>query len=358
VPSAIHIRARQEVPVLLHRAHTGLLHVFTGIFHIAQVHQLPKRFAVHVRYRFGGRVPWVHATCAFHLFPRRDHLQFRRVHENIQQRAPVHVARRGQAEEREQGGGDVQQAGTVHQFVLFDARALDAENAIGAVFVGRSGGFAGQRTGPQVVRVEPVVGDQDHRGLFAGQFQQPSEHQVMETVGGRHHALVQVEFALRDVRPTGRMELHEAMLEVVDRIVVHPCEVPFFALQDIRGGRMHGGAIGQHACDGDERSFLVLVHLREVRDEGRDMGRGEFRRVDPQPCEFFAAIGRMHRARPHGPPLVDRFVRALVKIAHHHPVDGLRRMAGPPPQHVRAFPFLGQDVPYRLHAPVHIGYRA
>ena len=59
----------------------------------------------------------------------------------------------------------------MHQFVLLDARALDAEDAVGAVFVGRCGRFAGQGAGAKVVRVESMIGQQQYRGLFAGQVQ-------------------------------------------------------------------------------------------------------------------------------------------------------------------------------------------
>src|SRR5208282_612083 len=54
------------------------------------------------------------------------------------------------------------------QFVPFDARPLDGEDAEVAVLDGRPSGTVGDHLGPQVIRVKAVIRHQDHRHVVSG----------------------------------------------------------------------------------------------------------------------------------------------------------------------------------------------
>ena len=105
-------------------------------------------------------------------------------------------------------------------------RPLRDEDAVGAVLDRGSGRFDGDVLGPEVIRVESVIGNQDHGGVLAGEVQEGPEHHVVEAVPAFHDPLVDLEVLFLDEGLSRRVVLHETVTEVIDPVVVHRHEVP------------------------------------------------------------------------------------------------------------------------------------
>ena len=82
---------------------------------------------------------------------------------------------------------------------------------------------------PEVIGVEPVVGQQQHRHITAGGRQDATERCIVPFVDLVHDAAEQPVLALGDMRHARRDELHEVVADGVDRIEEHHGGVPRLA---------------------------------------------------------------------------------------------------------------------------------
>src|SRR5579862_4783226 len=94
-----------------------------------------------------------------------------------------------------------------------------AEDAELAVLDGGTGRFFGNATRAQVVGVKSMIGDQNHSRVRAGQSEQSFQHHVVEAVGAVYDILVNFEAVLWNAFHSRRMEVHEAVTEVIDAVV-------------------------------------------------------------------------------------------------------------------------------------------
>ena len=118
---------RQVVLRLPHRHRHRLLFVFVGLGDIAEGHQLFDRLlGLEGVFAVVGRV---HAALPLDLLPTGDPLGRRRLLEGREHRPSVHVVGHRQAEKREHGGCNVQQARPVDSLVVLDARPPHADHA-------------------------------------------------------------------------------------------------------------------------------------------------------------------------------------------------------------------------------------
>ena len=132
----------------------------------------------------------------------------------------------------------------MEELVALDARPLDRQDAEVAVLDRRSGRDAGNRSGTEVVRVEPVVRHQDDRHVVADISQEHPQHLVVELIGDRDDVLIEVEVLLLDLFLLRRMITHEPMTEVVNRVVIDGEEIPRLILDQPGRGRVDADAFG------------------------------------------------------------------------------------------------------------------
>ena len=67
--------------------------------------------------------------------------------------------------------------------------------------------------------------------------------------------------------------------------------------------------------------------------------------MEAQALEFFIQLGRMNGGRGEVPVGGEGISFFLIEVGHHGAVDRLRRVAGPPGDHIAAVPLLVEDVP-------------
>ena len=308
----------------------------------------------------------VHPVVAGHRVPAGDALDGGgRVFINIEEHLAVHVLTHRQAEEVEQGGTDVDEAGAVNALVLAEAGAHGGEDAELAVLGGGAGWFSRDIAQAQVVRVEAVVRHEDDGGVLPGQVQQGAEHGVVVKVAHFHAVVEDAVIPVIHLRPLRRVVSHEGVPEVVDGIVVNAHQVPRLVLDQGGGGGVNAGAVRDDLHERlDARVFFRLVEVLaaqaiEAGEEGAQVVLGELRRVEAQVLEV-----------AHQPLGVDGFrlerplfrivgvvgVGLLVVVGDHHALgEGLGGIGGPPADGDGVFPLLVKDIPDGLGLAGEIG---
>ena len=176
----IHEGLREVVAQLAHGLLGRDVRVLVGLLDVAELDELLHGLgALHaVEHRVGR----MHAGLAGHVLPALDRGDLGRLLEDRDERLAVHVAPHGKPVEREDRRAEVEHARARDLAALANARALGDEDAVGAVLDRRPRGLDGNVLGPQVVWMEAVVREQDHRGLLPGEFEHRPEHQVVHAV--------------------------------------------------------------------------------------------------------------------------------------------------------------------------------
>ena len=138
---------------------------------------------------------------------------------------------------------------------------------------------------------------------------------------------------------------HERVAEVVNAVEIHREEFPRLRLHDAGGGGLNGDAATEQIGEAAQAAVAFLVHLRGARHEGQEMllrnllrhhaasgvGAGACRRMD-------AARRGVEPAGFIGPGIHD-------SVRHHHAVERLGGMTGPPADGARMPALLHEDVP-------------
>ena len=158
--------------------------------------------------------------------------------------------------------------------------------------------------GPQVVGVKAVIGEEEHGRAVIGSgvrfVDQGAEHPILKLIAGLQHGLVMGEVIFRDAGRSRRIELHEGVAKVIDRIEVDGAQIPRFAVHQACGGGVDVGAFGDDARRGVEAAITPLIDFERARhEEFEEVGRkffgieaqfrerlAEFRRVDHAGHQF------------------------------------------------------------------------
>ena len=377
-PARVHEGLREVVAQFAHRLLDRDVGVLVGLLDVAELDELLHRFgALHA---VEHRVRRMHAALAGHVLPALDGGDLGRLLEDRDERLAVHVAADGKSVQREDRRAEIEHARAGDLTALADAWALRDEDAVGAVLDRRPRGLDGDVLGTQVVGMEAVVGEEDHRGVLPGEFEHRPEHQVVHAVARLDDAGVDLEVRIRDALLLWRVVLHEAVAEVVDAVQVHRHEVPRLELHERGRGGMDRGDLADDLGERLQALVLLLIDLVAVGDERPDVVLGDLDLMEAELLQVPLEPRRMHRARRHRPLLegpselaglrphalfdllgdlgvADR-PALLVPVAHHHAVDGLGRMARPPADDDRLLAALVEDVPDRLHLAADVRDRA
>ena len=307
----------------------------------------------------------VHAVIAGDGVPARDALDFlRRIFVNIEQDLAVHVLAHRQAEEVEQGGADIDEAGAEHTLVLADARALGGEDAELAVLGSRAGGLAWDVTQAQVVRVEAVVGHEDDGGVLTGEREQGAEHGIVIEVAHFHAVVEDLVVPVVHLRPLRRVVFHEGVAEVVDGVVVNAHQVPGLVLDQGGGGGVDAGAVGDDFRKRlDARVLFRLVevlagHAVEAGQEGTEVVLVQLRGMEAEVLEVADEALGVDGFRLERPlvGLVAAAVGLLVVVGDHRAVaERLGGVGRPPADGDGVFSLLVEDVPDGLGLAGEIG---
>ena len=94
--------------------------------------------------------------------------------------------------------------------------------------------------------MKAVIGAENDGGVGPGQLEQSFQHHVMKAISPIHDILVDFELVVGNARHLRRMEVHEAMTEVVDPVVIHGEEIPFLVLQNPGRRIVNGTILGEN----------------------------------------------------------------------------------------------------------------
>ncbi len=310
----------------------------------------------------------VHAVIAGDGVPAGDAGDFHgRVFVDVDEHLAVHVLADWQAEEVEQGRADIDQAGAVHALVLADAGALGGEDAELAVLGSRAGGLARDVAQAQVVRVEAVVGHEDHGGVLTRESEQGAEHRIVIEVAHFHAVVEDLVVPVVHLRPLRRVIFHERVAEVVDGVVIDAHQVPGLVLDQGGGGGVDAGAVRDDLGERlDARVLFRLVevlagHAVEAGQERTEVVLVQLRGMEAEVLEVADEALRMDGFRLERPfvGLVAAAVGFLVVVGNHHAVaERLGGVGRPPADGDGVFPLLVEDIPDGLGLAREIGDRA
>ena len=135
-----------------------------------------------------------------------------------------------------------------------------------------------------MVAVEPVIGDEDDRGVGPGELHEPAEKQVVEPVDPVDDLLVELEVGLGNPLHPGGMVGHEQMADFIDGAVVDRHEVPVgLGHQQVRGSVVRRAGLGQLLGEQPEPAIFGLVDCGSGRHQESDQVIGiDVMRADPQ----------------------------------------------------------------------------
>ena len=111
-----------------------------------------------------------------------------------------------------------------------------------------------------------MVGEQEHRGLRTGQIEEASQQHVVEAVHVRDHGPESPGVVRIDVLHGRWMIFHEAVAEVVDRVVVHGQQVPVVSGSEESGGVLDAGTLGQLVRQKPEPRVLEIGGQRLLEE--------------------------------------------------------------------------------------------
>ena len=283
--------------------------------------------------------------------PARNLLNHRHLLENLPQHPPVHVLTHRQPKHRQHRRTHIQQRRPTHPPTTPDPRPVRQKYPVRPMLMRWPRRLHRQLLRPQMVRMKPVVRHQQHRHILPSQMQQHPQHHVVKPIPSLNHPTVPLEILLTNPFLPRRMVLHESMTKMINRIKIHPHEIPRLLPQQKRRRSLHVPAIRNNLRQRLQPPIFPLVHLRSLRHKRQQMLRTHIRLMHPQRRHHLHHLRRMHRPRSHRPLLYTLPARPLIVIRHHHPIDRLRRMTRPPANHHRPLPLLRQYVPNRLARP-------
>ena len=255
----------------------------------------------------------------------------------------------------EEGGCDVEKIYTRQVQALPNARPRNRENAIVSVFGGGTGMELRDEVGPEMVRMKAMVGEKEHGGAFFGcgvRFgDQRSEHLVMQLIAGLQHMLVEGEIVFGDGGSARRVEPHERVAEVIDRVKVDGAQIPGLAVHQPRGSGVDVGALGYDARSGVQTAIPQLIDRESLRHQEFEQVGRELFGIEAEGCQRLAEFRRMDHA-------CDQFEirrNALKLIRHHDAANRFGGITGPPAHDDTAESALAEDVPYSLGFPRKLG---
>src|SRR5207244_10287179 len=129
----------------------------------------------------------MHSTIAGFVLPTGYAGDFRWLGKGLHEHTAIHVISHRQTEQGEKGRSNVEQGCTVDSFVLLYVRAFHAENSEWPVLHSRTGRFSGDAARTQVIGVEPMIRNQQYRGVRASEIKQGLQHHVMESICAVHY---------------------------------------------------------------------------------------------------------------------------------------------------------------------------
>ena len=153
------------------------------------------------------------------------------------------------------------------------------------------------------------------------------------------------------------MVLHEAVAEVIDRVVVDREEIPRLVIQQPSRGGMDAHAFRERPHEHGQALVLILIDLSGQRNERLHHLRRQQVGMHAQIGQRLGQFRRMNRIRRQRPALVERPAGAVVMVGNHHAVDRLGGMAGPPADHDAAQTVLIENVPQRFRFSREVGDR-
>ena len=226
-PASRHQRHRQVEHALAAHEIDLPLHIARERGHVAEVDELLQRVGGFERVL--PQLGRVQPRVAIDRVPRR-HARWRLGDQRFGEHAAVHVLARAKSKQRERGGRKVEDGGRRDVRALLHARARHHQHALRAVparlELHAALGRKITEIRPQMVAVEPVIGQQQHRHARTRGRQDAPQRRVMPLVDLVHHAAKQPLLALGHMRHPRRDELHEVMPDGVDRIEEHHRRVP------------------------------------------------------------------------------------------------------------------------------------
>ena len=299
--TGIHVGLCKVVLEFSNRLPNRHVDVLVRLLDVAELDELPHGFRTLDGIDVGIGI--VHAALTLDVIPGFDRLHLDTVLECIDQRLAVHVPSDRQAEESQDGRTEIHDARTVDPMVLLDARTLHQEDSVIPVLDRRPRRLHRNVLGTKMIGVEAMVAEQDHRRVLTSELQGCTQHHVMEPVAAFDDTLVVLEVLLGDPLLTRRVESHEPMREVVDAVEVDAHQVPVLELDQGSGCTMDRDGVGEGLRESDQPLVLLLVDLREVRNEGCDMFRLDLPWMEPELLQVLRHGLRMHGPRLHRPLL-------------------------------------------------------
>src|SRR5262249_14628103 len=146
---------------------------------------------------------------------------------------------------------------------------------------------------------------------------------------------VNLELLVRDAFHLWRMEIHEAMAEVVDAVVIDGQKIPWFVLQDPGGGVMDGTVFGKNFCERSKALVFFLIDFGSARNPRQNGGLLHFLYVHTKSGESFSQAFRMDRTGRERPLFFKWGDHVREKIGDADSVDGLGGMPGKPAENMR-----------------------
>ena len=211
---------------------------------------------------------------------------------------------------------------------------------------------------PPRPRLEAVVGQQDHRRLGTGQFQQPAEHLIVELVDRIHNLPVMPVVLVRHPRHLRSAVAHEIVPDTVQHLIIDGEQVPRFRLHDLRGDGVDGHAAREMPRQPGRAIIRRQVDLADGWYHVEQVARGKLARMEPQIGDRRCQPLRMNEAFRQ---CVDVFGPGRQRVQHPfgeiNTGDRFNRVRHRPGQHTRAQPVLPEQIPQRLAAPTRTARR-
>ena len=196
----------------------------------------------------------------------------------------------------QQRRGDIEQRRSIGPCpVPLHAWAMQNQHAEITMPHDRSGGIARALAWPDASAVESVIRANNDQGVGSRQFDEPMQHHVLKTVNAGDDVLQQLKLALADVRLPWRMERHESVRKVVNRVEVNRGEIPVGPLHRRRRRCLDRAAFAEQSRERFDAAVFRLINLRCPRNEGQDQLFRHFLRLHPKRPKLSGRLGRMNR---------------------------------------------------------------
>ena len=194
--------------------------------------------------RILDRIRGMAATGSLDRFPRGNSLWLKPRFKGFGKDPARHVDANREPKQREDRGGDVEEAGPMDQLIGANPRAGDSDNPQRAVPSQRTWN-RDARLRPPGPRLKAMVGDEDQRCVGAGDFNEGPEHGVEKHAAGIDHAAVEGGFRFRDPFKERRPIPHEDLEKGLEEVVADGGKVPRFLREQFCGDRMDGDRGGE-----------------------------------------------------------------------------------------------------------------